>query len=171
MNKNNFRPNTPLAPKFEPIKLTMLLKLSIFSFLLFGYSQALCQDFENKQDAVDFLNSSNIWVSGFPEYTLDQDNGILSVFLKSDAGSVTTNVPLADVRTKLDIGDMVLLEINCQQGEMCVVAQTNDTRIEVDGLTLLMSSTFDDGTYYEDYKEQGAKIASAFDYLIDGYKD
>ena len=142
----------------------------ILSFLLISlFSNA--QDFENRQDAIDYLNNANIWVSGLPEYSLDHENAMLNVLLKSDAGSVTTSIPLAKVKTDLKLGKMVLVEINCPNKEMCVTAQTNNTVIEVDGLTLLMSSAFDDGSYEDKYQEEGAKVANAIDYLISVYKE
>ena len=147
-----------------------MLRISLFLIAItavFGFRT----EFENKQDALDFLNNSNIWVAGMPEFRLDEENAVLNILLRSDQGTVAANVPLKDIKTELVTGKLVTVELNCKGGEFCATANTGKTVAETDGLTLVMSSTFDDGTYHDKYVEQGAKIADAIDYLIDFYKE
>ena len=74
-------------------------------------------------------------------------------------------------KTVLVTGKLVTVELNCKGGEFCATANTSNTVAETDGLTLVMSSTFDDGTYRDQYVEQGAKVADAIDYLISFYTE
>ncbi|MGB0430593.1 MAG: hypothetical protein ACPGLV_08980 [Bacteroidia bacterium] len=147
-----------------------MLRTSLFLFsllMLVGFKQ----EFESKQDALDYLNNSNIWIGGMPEFALDNDAGVLNITLKSNGTSATASVPLNMVKTEFISGETVSIEINCNHGELCTTAKTGNKFVNTDGLTLVMSSTFDDGNYHEKYIEHGAKIANAIDYLILFYKD
>ena len=147
-----------------------MLRISLLiaaTLSLFGFRQ----EFESKQDAIDFLNNANIWIAGMPEFVLDEREGMLNVILKSENGSATASLPLAKMQTEFVTGNIVTVEINCKNAEFCALAATGRSTVETDGLTLVMRSTFDDGTYHDRYLEQGAKVANALDYLISFYKE
>ncbi|MFY0673855.1 MAG: hypothetical protein JXQ87_10640 [Bacteroidia bacterium] len=142
-----------------------LLFIAITAF--FGFKT----EFENRQDALDYLNNANIWIGGMPEFRLDESNRMLNVILKSEQGSVVANIPLDKITTELKTEKLITVELNCKNGTYCATANSGDELAETDGLTLVMSSTFDDGTYRDKYIEQGAKVANAIDYLASFYKE
>jgi len=139
--------------------------------LLFGvFSSFTGKTFENKSDAIDYLNNSNIWIAGMPVFSIDDENGFLHIKQSSSGGTISTHLPMAEISALLIQGKTVTVELNCKQGAFCCTVEAGNKNLETDGVTLVLNSTFDDGNYHDKYVEHGAKITEALDYLISFYK-
>ncbi|MBI1183177.1 hypothetical protein GC194_02815 [bacterium] len=143
----------------------------ITSLLVVLFCSSFAQDeFDSKTAALDYLNHSNIWVAGLPEYSLNNETGVLSIKVTSGTASLVSEAPLANMSAELKEGKTITVEMNCNDGAFCVQAKAANKNLETDGVTLVMYSTFDDGTYRPQYLEKGGKIVAAINYLTRFYQ-
>lgn len=147
----------------------MLRFLVLFSLVLF--SSSFRAGFKSKAEALNYLNNSNIWVAGTPEYELNNKTGLLTLTLKMKATGVQYRVDLSKLKSvELLTEKVVSISLNCAQ-ENCIEIATNKEVQAKNQATLIMHSTFDDGDYRDRYLEKGAKIVEALDLLARFYRE
>jgi len=131
---------------------------------------AFSTGFESRTEALNYLNNSNIWVAGMPEYNLDDRKGVLHIKLQTKGSFTTYHLNLAQVEGSMqDSKGVVSVSMSCGKGN-CILVKTSLETLARPNATLVMQSTFEDGDYREDYLEKGSKIAEAINYLSKFYK-
>lgn len=131
------------------------------------------ESFSSKQAALDYLNNSNIWIAGMPSFEIDHRAGNLNVSMTSREKVTSYSIPLAKVSAALlnKRGEDVSVAIDCADKEQCVHFSSGNLKGNVDGVTMIMRSSFGDDDYTAKYIEKGGRVADAINYLHRFYKD
>lgn len=130
----------------------------------------LPSSFENKNDALDHLNSMNIWVAATPSYYLSS-SGKMSISFDDASLTYEFNLEKTTFESTTENG-VTTISIKCEEG-MCIGGHKGRYKLETDEAILVMKSAFarDGSTEYQDqYPEKAASIIDAFEYLQKFYK-
>lgn len=126
--------------------------------------------FENKSQAIEYLNNQTIWIAGYPDFAIDEKNEELVITFLTKIAKIESRIPLTKVEVHIRKEEsQVKLNLDCKDGEQCANTIINEAAVKTDGLTLLMYTVFDDGDYTEQYEEKAAKMAEAIEYLTKFY--
>lgn len=146
----------------------MFRYLLLFSFVM--WASAFSSGFKSKTEALNYLNNSNIWVAGMPEYSLDNKTGVLTVKLKTKGDVVLYHINMELMKpTKLLSEATVSIALSCGK-QMCIDVQTNKETLPRANAMLIMQSTFDDGDYRDKYLEKGTRMVEALNLLLKFYQ-
>lgn len=144
------------------MQLNRILVLST-CFLLFSWKQ---YPFSSKTEALQWLNTNNIWLVGIPKFEIDEQTGVLHAVMTFPNGSIETNVILGSVQAEYQGKSTHLVKIACAEGQTCCTVRFSDGRTaHLPGFEFQMGSAFDDGGYDEYYRDKGPSIAEAINYL------
>ena len=146
---------------------------TFLAVLLFFLSTSAFAQYESKIQAIEYLNNSNHWVAGLPDYTLDNARGILTIVVHSNQISSTFKLPLGELTVTEDTKMAPQVFFTCKDNGPCIDAQNRSTHIKTDQLRLIIESAFardGSGEYAQYYPERAFKLAEAVGYLNDAYK-
>lgn len=143
-------------------------------FSLFCLPLALSAQFNGKTKAVDYLNSSNIWVSGVPAYFLDERQGTLEISFQNKEGTLVALVDLSTIEVETVLDDPYAVIIKCQAPDsQCLSTSYGSAVAKTESINLVMHSAFDKGddtSYKDEYPAKAVRIAEAIEYLCRFYR-
>ncbi|MBI3142681.1 MAG: hypothetical protein HYZ16_07630 [Bacteroidetes bacterium] len=139
-----------------------LIVLCACSFLL-SWNQ---YPFSSRTEALQWLNTNNIWLVGTPNFELDEQTGLLQAVMTFPNGSIEANIKLGSIQADYQGKTGHLVKIACAGAQPCCTVRFSDGQtVDLPGFDFQLGSAFDDGGYEGYYKEKGPSIAEAINYL------